>query len=529
MGTWFDYTDVEKKINAGLAARKDRPDDKMASQDEFTRKIAESPNAPGFTQGFLMGMNSGYGTANKVATLGITPGGVSQLAKFTGMPEEAARKIDYATAELRPGAYLAGSAVGAGLGMLGAARAGGAAALRGIGNMFAPATTGFIGPVVPGVTATAARIAKNNPATTALTAIAGGFGANALGVGQDTTYDKDTTGKRVNVDTSQYIWPSPEAEQQFKLSMAAYNKSLQRGGDGPTMLNRDAAAAGTDSVAAQYWGQIHNADGSLKPGITPAMEARARLAVEYDAKSKAMGDNTRVAVPLDAFPGGEAGARLWQNQYGEASNLAAINGNVPVRLADAISSPQVMSAAQQFAQAQAQAGASDAQRRAPVSFSQVMDMYEEAFPGNVGGPRTPDQRAADVERDYRERVQAREAAIDAQYIGLGKQVGITDPNVAIALGRGGQFTRGFMDTMLGQQQGPPGTPRVPTPKDLEYNRQSQVLLREAAIISQMPEGTQQQREAKQQAQAANSAAWELLSRMVFTSDAPLITPGVPIE
>lgn len=526
MGTWFDYTDVEKKINAGLAARKDRPDDKLASQDEFTKKIAEGPNAPGFTQGFLIGMNSGYGTANKVATLGLMPGGVTSLAAYTGMPEEAARKIDYATAELRPGAYLTGSAVGAGLGMLGAARAGGMAALRGIGNMFAPATTGFIGPVVPGVTATAARIAKNNPATTALTAMAGGYGANKLG---DWLYPEESQ-KVGKIDAKKFPFSAdPAVAKQQQLVLDAMAKASKRDGAGPAMLNRDAAIAGTDSVAAQYWGQIHNADGSLKPGITPAMEARARLAVEYDAKSKAMGDSTRVAVPMDAFPGGEAGARLWQNQYGEASGLAATNNNVPVRLADAISSPQVMGAAQQFAQAQAQAGASEAQRRAPVSFSQVMDMYEEAFPGNVGGPRTPDQRAADVERDYRERVQARESAIDAQYIGLGQQVGITDPNVAIALGRGGQFTRGFMDTMLGQQQGPPGTPRVPTPKDLEYNRQSQVLLREADIIAQMPEGTQQQREAKQQAQAANSAAWELLSRMVFTGDAPLITPGVPIE
>lgn len=522
--------------------------ERLASQEEFNKRV----NPYSLT---TVGVK-----AADAATFGYLP----QIINYMNpkVPVEAARKIIDAAADENPtaakvgtglgytyDAALAATGVGAlasGLGVGGAAAPTIYATRLGLAPGAAPAATNvlaragqLIGPAATraniwGLTKAGAGAAvKVGKPTLGLATAASIPAAASYMLGADADAQRGGSlpesknapaSKQLDIDTSQYSWPSPEAEQQFKLSMAAYNKSLQRGGDGPTMLNRDAAVAGTDSVAAQYWGQIHNADGSLKPGITPAMEARARLAVEYDAKSKAMGDNTRVAVPLDAFPGGEAGARLWQNQYGEASGLAATNGNVPVRLADAISSPQVMGAAQQFAQAQAQAGASDAQRRAPVSFSQVMDMYEEAFPGNVGGPRTPDQRAADVERDYRERVQARENAIDAQYIGLGKQVGITDPNVAIALGRGGQFTRGFMDTMLGQQQGPPATPRTPSAKDIVLMDERTLLTDMARAIEQMPDGPEKERRA-----AVLEARSKRFLELVATGDAPLITPGVPIE
>lgn len=520
--------------------------ERLASQEEFNKRV----NPYSLT---TVGVK-----AADAATFGYLP----QIINYMNpkVPVEAARKIIDAAADENPtaakigtglgytyDAALAATGVGAlasGLGVGGAAAPTIYATRLGLAPGAAPAATNvlaragqLIGPAATraniwGLTkaGAGAAVKVGKPALGLATAASIPAAASyMLGADSDAQRggslpeSKDApTSRQLDVDTSQYVWPSPEAEQQFKRSMAAYNKSLRSDGAGPTMLNRDAVAGG-DSVAAQYWRQIHNADGSLKPGITPAMEARARLAVDYDAKSKAMGDNTRVAVPLNAFPGGEAGARLWQNQYGEASNLAATN-NVPVRLADAISSPQVMSAAQQFAQAQAQAGASEVQRRAPVSFSQVMDMYEEAFPGNVGGPRTPDQRAADVERDYRERVQAREAAIDAQYIGLGQQVGITDPNVAIALGRGGQFTRGFMDAALGQQQGPPGTPRTPSAKDIILMDERALLTDMARAIEQMPDGPEKERRA-----AVLEARSKRFLELVATGDAPLINPGVPIE
>lgn len=402
---WFDYTDVNKKVETANAARVDRPGDKLSPQSRFTQLMRDDPSLrPGMLEGFMTGANKSYNEMGQIASFGLLPGANDMIASTQGISPEAVRKMDYAVAETQPVPYALGAAVGAGAGLLGAARSGGAAALRGIGNYFAPAATELIGPAAPSAARLAVEFAKRNPATVTAVGLGGGLGVAKSDIGN---YD-----------------PPTDKTAEVAPQQAGF------------MLDRNAAYSGKSSPAQQYWAQIHDPKtGKLTDGITPEMEARARKAIEFEAISKAQGINKgmTVAVPEDAFPGGTKGAISWQNQTGY--NDAGAND--PLQAAKAISLDE------QFAD------------------------YEAQYPGNKEGPLTTQEyiktrRMAQGIRDQRIAEQR-----NAQYAAFGEQMGMS-PEVVAALDRSGGLTNKMVQDAIAQQQGPARTPRVPTPQDLAF-------------------------------------------------------------
>ena len=522
---WFDYADADKKIEAGrnrysapAVPNPDKPDDKLATQAQFSEALKKQ-GALTPTSAFALGMRS---TVDKGPLTGSI---MNALAGNTEVPAEAQRKMSYAAAENNPIAYAGGQVLGAipaavDWGLTGVSALGmGAKALM-FGSKAPAAVSRASGPVgqwtsaltTDGKASYLARLAKNYPITASLGAMLAG-GAGGAVVGENV---KSATAESAKEDQKARLAAYAAENPDYALAQAAYDRSLKQGGGaGPTVLDRGMAGTsvtngGRDGmgqgVAPQYWAQIHNPDGSLKPGITPEMEKRARAAVEMDAW--AVNDHLRdpakypnvptYAVPEDAFPGGAAGGAVWQNQFNQYDKLVEANKGQRLALADIAASPEALDAV-----ATPMNGGA-----APGALADIMDSYEAQFPGNEGGSMSDAQYRV----GKRLAQQERQAAQDELNVRLGAQFGITDPTLAAYLGRQGAFTQGMVARNIEAQQGG-STPDPLKGKDLVIAMELEATNRLAARAEAEKDPAE-----KKRLQTMVSKAREKLSTMVLTGD-----------
>lgn len=448
-------------VDAPVGNTSERPDDKMAPQAKFTDALRKEGVSPG--EAFLTGFR-------RTATSGPTTGFVKNMFGVgnAGVPEEARRKMDYGVHEVSPVAdtlgMIAGAPVGAAdyvLSTLGTFGAGGRAATTGIiGDGAAPitlreATPGLLerglGATTNGLARLGGYLARES------SPVAKGAAAVAAGLGLGTAAIANNSAPVV----------APAAAPAVGL-------------------DRDAALAGTASPAHQYLAQITNPDGSPKEGYTKSQVQWAQMAAQVGDNRNAAGDGVRtlgVALPAQAFPDGEAG-------------LAKFMG-APAATA-----------------APAPAPASNALKLTPavVHFADVMDAYEAQHPGNEGGVWTDAEykEAKSVAAEVRAQQDQQRQAL---WVGLGKQIGITDPEVAVAFGREGGFTRALMDNTLNAQQSRTTT-RMGY-RDLAWQQADEDLRVAEAEANRMPAG-----EAKDAALAQVKMQRRQLQLLTFAPTVP---------
>lgn len=452
-------------VDAPVANAPDQPGDKLASTAQLTEALRQR-GGPTWYQALGMGVNSAMEVGSKASVGGLDRMAARGLGIDGGASEEQMRKMNAAVHNLSPGWHTAGmvlgavpaaaeiglSAIGTGAKIVGAgAREVAGPAIDGVSKVM---SQGFIPRAIANLGYRSAETATKYPLGTAsaagMAAIAGGLGVAKSDIGN---YDP----------------PKPAAPQ------AAPSTGF--------MLDRDAAYSGKASPAQQYWAQIHDPKtGKLVDGITPAMEARARQAIEVEARNPGM----MVAVPEDAFPGGASGAVAWQNQPG----YDPVKANDPTRAAMA------------------------------VPLDEVFAEYEASYPDNREGPMTSAQYAAAKRGAMQVAAQRREDAYNTEIEGFAKTLGV-DPIVARALDRSGGLTNKTVIDAIQAQQGPARTPRVPTPKDLSFAGYMDTLSQgEAEIAAGLKSGDMTPEDAaaaRKELQKARLDLW----RSILTQEDPL--------
>lgn len=517
MAEWFPMfrtggmAAAEKELNAKYKAKygtdapvanaADRPDDKLPKQavlEESMRKNGGVGWGEGFMTGFqrpISVLNAGYDRA------------------IMGVDEEKLRKYSQSVHNLAPVADTLGMLAGAGVGavtsgvgmaksMLGS---GGKAAVTGIiGEGATPVVLKSAGPSVAErgltyLTSTGGKALAARPlgvGSGMVTAgIGGALGANALGVGDKFLQQSEQLAQQSEQDRINAWFDAHPNQKAGRAAMSS--------GTSPS-------EAEYQSRSATEFRKIYTPDGQLRSGVTPEQELATRAWAAHEAKGLAgqTPERLRDTTIFDpaAFMGNLDPAVV------RAAGGRGVNGMVAV----ANAAPTLAAAVEagpdsQGAPAPMPAGVASA--APPGWLADVMDQYEAAHPGNEGGPLTAEQY-----KQYRREAQydARSAAEQQRqqlWVGLGQQIGITDPQAAIAFGQEGGFTQALMDASLTAQQGR-STQRMGY-KDLQWQIDAAALQVAQAKVDKMPDGPE-----KEQQQAIVNVETKRLQGLVYQPTMP---------